>query len=76
MPKQFLERCERHVRFCHTSAEGMTELMAGDMDSRFLAIGLQNKLDASDRESFAMLGNENRPITNDRAAGEPLIECG
>jgi hypothetical protein len=54
----------------------VTKLVASDLNARFAAICLQNKLDASDREPFALLGNENRPIFCDRAAGEPIVECG
>ena len=76
MPKQLLERGDRHGCLCHTSSEGMAELMAGDLNARFLAIFFQDELNTIDGETLAMLRNESRPIICDRAAGEPFCECG
>lgn len=76
MSEKFLERRERQVRLRHAPAEGVAKLMAGNLDARFLTVLLQNKLDAGYRKSFATLGNENRPIISDRAAGEPIVKCG
>jgi len=75
MSEQVLKRGERHIRLCHAPAKGMTKLMACDLNARFTAISLQDKLDAVDGESFAAQRNENRPIILDRAAGEPIVEC-
>lgn len=72
MSEQLLQRGDRHGRFRHAPPESMTELMAGDLNAGFLAIFFQDKLDAVDGEPPAALGNENRPIVCDRAAGEPI----
>lgn len=76
MSEKFLERGKRQVRLRHAPAEGVAKLMAGHLNARFLTVLLQNKLDAGYRKSFATLGNENRPIISDRAAGEPIVKCG
>ena len=76
MPKQLLERGDRHGCLCHAPSESMTELVAGDLNAGFLAIFLQDELDSIDGETLAALRNENRPIIRDRAAGEPICNYG
>jgi hypothetical protein len=52
MSEQALERGKRQVRLRHAPAEGVTKLMAVNLDASFLTILLQNKLDAGDGEAL------------------------
>lgn len=74
MPEQFLKRGDRQSGFCHAPAEGMTELVTGDVNPGSATIFFQDELDAGDGQASAAFGNENRPILSDRAAGEPILE--
>ncbi len=75
MPEQFLQGGDRYGRLRHAPPKGMTELMAGNLNVRLLAIFFQDELDAIDRKPLAALRNKNRPIFRDRAASEPICEC-
>ena len=50
--EQALERGKRQVSLRHAPAEGVTKLVAGHLDARFLTVLLQNKLDAGDGEAL------------------------